>query len=285
MALYEGPFVYLTDGSAGSVSLLPQVVALASTLERTVTLVHVHPKRSDESKALVRHRLEQEFAKMDTPLPYETIDPDTVFPTLTQIADNAHAPEPYARGILALLPTRYPAIHRMLRLNNYDRLLHRAPFALVALPQNYQHKAISKVLFPADLAPRSDDALEDTIQLCKQWQAELHILHVFGDDDRLPDEKNPAARAAAQSPRQILNVDLDRLHELAARATASGLTVITKTVEGKAHEQILAYTRATAIDLGVMTTHGTRKYEDVLSGTTTVQVIQKATVPILALRG
>jgi nucleotide-binding universal stress UspA family protein len=285
MALQEGPVVFLTDGSAASVSLLPQVVDFAASLDRVPNLLHVHYRNNDESQALARHRLEQEFAKMDAPLPYETIAPETVFPALTQVADAAHAPEQYARGILALLPTRRHPLHRMFSLNNYDHLLNRGPFALLALPTEFNHKPIAKILFPADLSPRSDDALADAIQLCQQWNAQLHLLHVFGDDDRLPDEKNPTARAAAQSPRAIMQVDLDRLQELESRATAAGISVVTKYVEGMAHRQILDYTRTQAIDLVVMTTHGARKYEDVISGTTTVQVIQKASVPVLALRG
>lgn len=285
MALQEGPVVFLTDGSAASVSLLPQVVDFAATLDHPLTLLHVHYRNNDESKALVRHRLEQAFATMDTTLPYDTITPENIFSALNQIADTANAPSDYARGILILLPTRRHPLRRMFSLNNYDRLLHRGPFALLALPKEFQCKPITKVLFPADLSPRSDDALADAIRLCQQWKADLHLLHVFGDDDRTPDEKSLATRATAKSVRQLMQIDLDRLQELAERASAGGLSVITRHVEGKADFEILKYARSHAINLIVMTTHGARKYEDVLYGTTTVQVIQKAFLPVLALRG
>lgn len=285
MALQEGPVVFLTDGSAASVSLVPQVVGFAATLDHPLTLLHVHYRNNDESKALVRHRLEQTFATMDTPLPYNTIAPESVFSALDQIADTANVPTDYARGILILLPTRRHPLRRMFSLNNYDRLLYRGPFALLALPKVFQYKPITKILFPADLSPRSDDAFADTIRLCQQWKAHLHLLHVFGDDDRTADEKNSTTRATAKSARQLMQIDLDHLHELAEHATASGLSVVTHHIEGKAESEILKYARTQAIDLIVMTTHGARKYEDVLYGTTTVQVIQKASVPVLALRG
>lgn len=285
MGLKEGPIIFLTDGSVASVALLPEVAAFAATLAPSLTLLHLHRRNNDESQALERHRLEQEVAKLEPPLPYQSISSDNLFPTLSQLADDANAPDGYARGILALLPTRHHPIRRLFALNNYDRLLHRGPFAILALPKSFRHKTIAKVLFPTDLAPRSDDALTDTITLCHHWQAELHLLHSFGDDDRLPEEKNPAARATARTPRQLMQIDIDRLDELAKRARESGLTVITQYGEGKAHSDILNYVRTHTIDLVVMSTHGARKYEDVIYGTTTTQVIQKASVPILALRG
>jgi nucleotide-binding universal stress UspA family protein len=138
------------------------------------------------------------------------------------------------------------------------------------------------VLFPADLAPRSEQLFDEAVALCARLGAELHLLHVFGPDRLLPSEVDAARRAAAQTPRELYDIDKEQLQSLADRAAAVGVAAVAGRAEGRAHQQILAYTRTSPIDLIIMATHGPRTTSDILFGTTTASVMRKATVPVLA---
>jgi nucleotide-binding universal stress UspA family protein len=79
-------------------------------------------------------------------------------------------------------------------------------------------------------------------------------------------------------------IDKEQLRALAARAISQGVRTRIHTAEGRAHAQILAYAAANAIDLIVMASHGPRTSEDILLGSTTVRVIERAPVAVLAMR-
>jgi nucleotide-binding universal stress UspA family protein len=198
-------------------------------------------------------------------------------PALASLADATD-------GMLVLLPTRRGPLSRLLAGNDYELLLRRGPLPVLALPGSGRLNPIKRVLFPADLSPRSESSLDQAAALCQALGADLHLLHVYGDDRLPPGEVDSARRASAKTPRELMAIDAEGLAGLAARATSVGVSVRSKTAEGRAHAQILAYAAANAIDLIVMASHGPRTLEDILLGSTTVRVIQRAAAPVLALR-
>jgi nucleotide-binding universal stress UspA family protein len=188
-------------------------------------------------------------------------------------------------GIVALRPARPGPLARCLVGSHYEHLLIYGSLPVLALPATGQLPPIARVLFPADLSPRSQATFDEAIAFCKALNAELHLLHVYGEDRLLPSEQDLARRAATKSPRELMAIDQEYVRDLATRAAAHGLRTRIKTAEGRAHAQILAYTAANAIDLIVMASHGPRSSEDVLLGSTTARVIQRAPVAVLAVRG
>jgi nucleotide-binding universal stress UspA family protein len=154
---------------------------------------------------------------------------------------------------------------------------------VLTLPRDGKLGPIKKVLFPADLSPRSEATLQHTIELCKRLGAELHVLHVYGIDGLLPSEHDVAKRFATASPRELFELDQNQLKALATRASDQGVETVVATAEGRAHAQILTYLRTQQIDLAVMASHGPRSSEDILFGTTTARVILSSTIPVIGV--
>lgn len=178
------------------------------------------------------------------------------------------------------LATRH-SLARVLVGSGIENSLRRGGPPVLALPAGASANSISRVLFPADFAPRSEPAFQQTLQLCQALAAELHLLHVYGDDRLLPDETDHARRAATSSVRELFTIDQERLGGFAARARELGVPASAATAEGRAHDAIARYAAANAIDLIVMATHGPRTTEDILLGTTTARTVGAARVPVL----
>ena len=166
-------------------------------------------------------------------------------------------------GVLALLPKRPRSIDRFLVGNEFERLLRHGPLPILALPANGRIARPSRVLFPADLSPRSAAAFAEAVAICQAVDAELHLLHVFGDDRLLPSEIDQARRTAAKNPRELLLIDQEQLGALVEQAAAQGVRASWHTAEGRAHDQILGYAATSTIDLIVMPSHGPRSIEEI----------------------
>jgi nucleotide-binding universal stress UspA family protein len=268
MTLHTGPIFFLMDGTPASLARLNETSRLAHALGRRLSIVHTLGDAGDEP---IAHAIAS--------LPD---DPPGVVAVAGANLDQALTELFGAGGILALEPTRHGPIGRLLMSNNYEQMLRSGP--VLTLPEGDRPATIARILFPADLSPRSDAPFDALTPLCAALQAELHLLHVYGEDRLLPSEQDLARRAAAKNPRELMSIDQERIRALAGRAQAAGINVQSHTAEGRAHTQILAYAAQHAIDLIVMASHGPRSAEDILLGSTTARVIQKAPIPVLALR-
>lgn len=273
MALSAGPIVFLTPGSAPSLAALPGLAAFAAALGRRLSILQLLERPGEPGAAPVAA-----LANGGPPPEYRSVAPEGVGAALRQIAGTTG-------GILALLPRRPGPFGRLLIGSEYERLLRGGPLPVLALPASGRIAPPARVLFPSDLAPRSTAALDETVALCRGLDAELHLLHVFGDDRLLPAELDQEQRRAAQSPRALLELDRARLQALADGAAAQGVRASCQVAEGRAHAQILRYAAANAIDLIVMSSHGPRSIEDIFLGSTTARVIHDAAVPVLAMSG
>jgi nucleotide-binding universal stress UspA family protein len=274
--MLNGPIVFLTREMYAP-ACLSNLAAFAAASGRDLSIMLQMPKRSEP--IIFKKRIEILLESLPEPLKHLTIQgvhASELQPALQELASNGGA-------LLALAPTRRGNPLRAFSQNDYERLLLDTSLPVLALPSDGQIAPPRKLLFPIDLSPRSDAALSDTISYCKQVGAELHILHVYGADRLLPSEQDFAKRQAAASPRDLFDLDQQRIQELGQRGRDQGVETTVATAEGRAHSQILAYVSAQQIDLIVMATHGPRSAEDILLGSTTVRTILKSRVAVIGV--
>lgn len=270
MAQNVDTLILLTDGAPDSLAALPDLARLATQLGDRLALLHLLSPADfgDGAIATAVARLAGEQPAV------LAIRAEHLAAALATFAT--------AGGrLLALRPTRRGGLLRALAGNVEETLLRACPLPILALPERGQLPAIRRVLFAADLAPRSVPALDQTIALCRQLGAELHLLHAFGDDGLLPAERDTARRAATATVRDLLAIDQQQLQSLSSRASDGGVAARLATAEGRAHAAIAAYVAANAIDLIVLAAHGPRGAEDILLGSTTARVIRASAVPVL----
>lgn len=280
MRINNVPIVFTTTALDKGFAMLPTIAAFSAALGRTLRIVHVLGERY---RSFAERQMATAIEALSTTngLTHEllAIEPKKKRVTMEEIAGSTG-------GILAMLPTRHSFINRLLAMmSDYEKQMIEGPLPILALPRNGALPAsISRVLFPIDMSPRSDDALDQAAAFAQSVNAELHLLHVFGADGLLPSEIDTAARASARSPRELFKLDQDHIQALAERASAQGARVVTATAEGRAHTAILGYSKAEQVDLVIMASHGPRNSEDIWKGTTTARVIKDSGVPVIAMR-
>jgi nucleotide-binding universal stress UspA family protein len=276
MSFANGPLFFITSSFHTPVGL-ENVASLATDLGNQVGIYLKMPPRTEAIIFKKRIDILQESLPEDLQsLPITGIQPKDFGATLNDLAKNGGA-------LLALVPTRRGNPIRAINNNDYERLLIEGSLPVLTLPRDGKLGPIKKVLFPADLSPRSEAAFQHTIELCKRLGAELHVLHVYGIDGLLPSEHDVAKRFATASPRELFELDQNQLKALATRASDQGVETVVATAEGRAHAQILTYLRTQQIDLAVMASHGPRSSEDILFGTTTARVILSSTIPVIGV--
>lgn len=278
MTVATGPLVYLTDGAPQSLGLFPQVAGFASAIGGRAMVARVQ-RSVDETETP-----DPRFAAALAKLAVNGAAPAVVAVPRRGLGTGIAAHAELRDGMLALHPKRHGGLSRMVFGNTYERLLRETHMPLFVLPADGRVRTVGRVLFPADLSPRSVEAFRKTLELCATLGARLDILHVYGNDRLLESEMDMERRHAAQSPRELLNIHREGITALLDQARAAGVHATETSAEGRAHVQILGHAAHHPIDLIVMATHGPRNAEDVVRGSTTIRVIHRATVPVLVFR-
>jgi nucleotide-binding universal stress UspA family protein len=167
-----------------------------------------------------------------------------------------------------------------------EKVLRKATCPVMTVPP--QSRTTSKVpvkrlLCPVDFSESSLSALQFGFSIAQESDAELTILHVF--------EWLPGDEALTNRPinvpeyRRQLEHDFDeKLHALVPDSVRDWCRPRTRTAHGKAYREILAAATEENVDLILMGVQGRNALDLMLFGSTTNQVVRRATCPVLTLR-
>lgn len=146
-------------------------------------------------------------------------------------------------------------------------------------------KRIRRILYATDYSKASERALQEAIDLAKQNNAELLVVHVIepvpyvaGGDyggAELYIRLEESAKRNAQTSMQKLMQRLSRL-----KVKAKSLLV-----KGNAHEQIVKSAKGKKADIVVIGTHGRTGLSKLFLGSVAGRVVSSATCPVLTVRG
>jgi nucleotide-binding universal stress UspA family protein len=139
-----------------------------------------------------------------------------------------------------------------------------------------------RILVPTDGSECADRAVEHALDIAGQYDAELHVLSVV-------DSRDVSHSAPAISPEQVQQTLRDRaesvVEEVADRAEAAGVTVVTAVEPGIPDDVVVEYAADEDCDLIVMGTHGRTGLERYLLGSVTERTVRRSSVPVLTIRG
>lgn len=146
-------------------------------------------------------------------------------------------------------------------------------------------KRIRKILYATDYSKASDRALEEAINLAKQNEAELSVVHVlepipyaggeeFGGAElymRLEDASKREAQAS--------------MAKLMRRLQRSKVKAKSLLLRGSAHDQIVKAAKSKKVDMIVIGTHGRTGLSKLFMGSVAGKVVSAATCPVVTVRG
>lgn len=139
---------------------------------------------------------------------------------------------------------------------------------------------ISHILHPTDFSADSARALQYATTLAQQFNAELHLLHVYTEP--LLSVAPPIAGILPPGYQDEVNKGLQA--ELAKLADDTDVSIVRKLVEGNVVSEIIRYLDDNHIDLIVMGTHGRTGLKHMLIGSVAENVVRHASCPVLTTR-
>ncbi len=167
-----------------------------------------------------------------------------------------------------------------------EKVLRKANCPVLTVPPHARATSklpFRRILCPVDFSDSSLAALDFAFSLAQEGDAELTILHAF---EWLP-EGEPLTNRPINVPEYRLELESEltsRLHALVPDSVRTWCRPTTRVTHGKAYLEILGVAAEGASDLIVMGVHGRNALDLMLFGSTTNQVVRRATCPVLTLR-
>lgn len=167
-----------------------------------------------------------------------------------------------------------------------EKVLRKATCPVLTVPPHVRTTSklpFKRILCPVDFSDSSQAALNFAFSLAQEGDAELTVLHVF----EWSADGEPLTNRPINVPefRRELETDLTtKLEALVPDSVRSWCRPITRVAHGKAYREILGIATEGASDLIVIGVHGRNALDLMLFGSTTNQVVRRATCPVLTLR-
>lgn len=146
-------------------------------------------------------------------------------------------------------------------------------------------KHIKRILHATDFSPASEPALEEAIDLAKQNDAELLVVHVIepvryvaGEEFGGPELYIRIEEITDQNAQASMKKLIAKVERLKVKAKNLLL-------KGVAHEQIVSAAETRKADMIVIGTHGRTGFSKLFMGSVAGRVISTARCPVLTVRG
>ncbi len=139
-----------------------------------------------------------------------------------------------------------------------------------------------RILMPTDFSDCANAALTHAVALARQFEAELHLLHVTVLHEGA---SGPSFPGFEELHSRLEEAASSRISTMIDESKMKGLTVFKAHTRGvAAAPSILDYAAKEAIDLIVLGTHGRRGLRHFLLGSVAEEVVRSALCPVLTLR-
>ena len=171
-----------------------------------------------------------------------------------------------------------------------DATVRSAPCPVLVVPSHLEAGAaprqanFTRILCTVDFSVASLNALAEAMTMAEETNGELTLLSVIETPPELQQRSRgkeinvDAARAEAEAE------ELQRLRALIPDDIRAYCTVRTAIAEGGAARQILREAEQRGVDLIVMGVHGRSRFDELIFGSTTQDVLRKAHCPVLVVR-
>jgi nucleotide-binding universal stress UspA family protein len=174
-----------------------------------------------------------------------------------------------------------------------ERVLRKAVCPVVTVPPRAHATSripFSRLLCAIDFSDSSIAALQFALSLATESDARLTMLHVLEwpweepPSPKLQDLPAEQGAALAEYRRYRETMALTRLQTLVPESTRVTHRPVTRLSNGKPYVQILDIANEEASDLIVIGVHGRHPFDMMMFGSTTNQLVRRATCPVLTLR-
>jgi nucleotide-binding universal stress UspA family protein len=142
---------------------------------------------------------------------------------------------------------------------------------------------IKRILWPTDFSAAAASALPYVTSLSRQYQAEIHLLHVAEDLTRFEHYwgSGPDRKHIEELHKYALKISQERLTALCANSLDGCPRYHIHIILGDPAKQIIDTIEALGVDLVVLATHGVRG--NFPFGSVAEKVVKNSSVPVLTV--
>jgi nucleotide-binding universal stress UspA family protein len=142
-----------------------------------------------------------------------------------------------------------------------------------------------RVLWPTDFSELSLHAGRYARGFCRQFDAQLHVIHVVPP----PLSPDVSLIVSAEVPVSVSEPELlegaeSALAQLIREHFEDDQSIVTKILFGNPWPSICSYANDNEIDLVIVTTHGRTGLTHALIGSTAERIVQHAPCPVLTIK-
>jgi nucleotide-binding universal stress UspA family protein len=175
-----------------------------------------------------------------------------------------------------------------------ERVLRKAPCPVLTVPPRARSTSslpFKRLVCAVDFSEWSLKALETTFSLARESDADVTLVHVIEwpwhepPPPHLSELPAEQAKALAEFRQFLENRAIGRLTALTPEATPRHDAATLRVVHGTPYSEVLRAAADSHADLIVMGVHGRNAADLLLFGSTTNQLVRRATCPVLTLRG
>ena len=138
---------------------------------------------------------------------------------------------------------------------------------------------VNKILVPIDYSLGSNTAMTYAESLAREYDAELHLVHVYEQPFAYVD----GGFSSAVIP-EVTPADLEREETRFEAVTPQGVRFQRQFIVGLPADELVQYAKEHEIDLVVMGTHGRTGLSRLLMGSVAEAVLRRAPCPVLTIK-
>ena len=138
---------------------------------------------------------------------------------------------------------------------------------------------LKKILAPIDFSEYSMEALRGAIELAKDLDGELHIVHVVAPHFALLDKMREQARETL-----MVEEAEEELARIRKDDCGNSARVVTQVMVGPPVPKLVEYAKEQQIDLILLATHGRTGIEHLMIGSVAEKLVRAAPCSVLVFR-
>jgi len=140
---------------------------------------------------------------------------------------------------------------------------------------------VKNILVPVDYSDSGDAAMAYAVSLAKEYDAEMHLVHVYEQPFAYVD----AGFSGTPIPADIPPADLtEEEAKLELVTPTEDIKLCRKFIIGSPADDLVNYAKENEIDLVVMGTHGRTGLSRLLMGSVAEGVVRRSPCPVLTIK-
>lgn len=145
--------------------------------------------------------------------------------------------------------------------------------------------AMKNILVPTDFSEYSDKALSEAVELAKQHNANIHLLHVIEYVHHRKANIGVSADIASELETKRVTESQERMHkQIGLLEEDKRSQIMTSIKSGPASDVILSEQKRKDIDMIMIGSHGVKGFFSGLVGGVTYRVVKNAPCSVMVVR-